>query len=504
MNFLSLYNFKVFNKVEEFQLAPITFLTGKNNSGKSSLLKSILILSDYLANDNDQLHLNFNGYFAGKHKINCFGNAKTWNSKEKLFSIEFVHDNYKFKFSFTAENIDTIAILKYFSIESLEINEKLSFEWLSESSYELILSQKFFDFVARRPYMNLFDENELIKQVDEIKGQLKKLQKTRDTSGMDKSQMIDLLSEEQRLKTRLNLLKKQIKYDNGENEEVRGIYKIVVSVNNEDEGSLSLASIIRKALAKYFDPGSTGVLNNEFRTLFKFYDILRMRLNLLAEHLSPNRFFQSRLYFKQNYVSEINEVLFRYAIDKPKPSSEASRFIEYWLQEFGLGEKLLVDIIEGNSCKVEIVKKGKPINIADMGFGPGQLLTTLLCLADIINKKTAFKRNQRPHVGRNNIVLIEEPEANLHPMFQSKLLDLFYEVHTKYKLTLIIETHSEYLIRRSQVKVKELGKDHPFRVYYFDSEQGPFEMKYREDGIFENDFGTGFFDESANLTFELL
>ena len=196
-------------------------------------------------------------------------------------------------------------------------------------------------------------------------------------------------------------------------------------------------------------------------------------------------------------------MLFKYATNKPKNGSEAERFLERWLKKFGLGIGVNVEIIEGNSCRIELIQfDKKAINISDMGFGPGQLLTMLLSISDIINRK--YSNHNRNFIGPNSVVLIEEPEANLHPRLQSWLAELFYEVNAQFGLSLIIETHSEYLIRSTQVKVKEVGKDHPFKVYYFDKENGPYEMKYREDGIFENDFGTGFFDESANLTFELI
>ena len=46
-------------------------------------------------------------------------------------------------------------------------------------------------------------------------------------------------------------------------------------------------------------------------------------------------------------------------------------------------------------------------------------------------------------------------------------------------------------------------KKNPFKVYYFPSDSNPYEVKYRTNGRFENDFGQGFFDEAANLTFKL-
>lgn len=48
MQRIELDNFRVFGAPASFDLAPVTVLTGKNNSGKSSLIKAFLVLADYL------------------------------------------------------------------------------------------------------------------------------------------------------------------------------------------------------------------------------------------------------------------------------------------------------------------------------------------------------------------------------------------------------------------------------------------------------------------------
>ena len=98
---------------------------------------------------------------------------------------------------------------------------------------------------------------------------------------------------------------------------------------------------------------------------------------------------------------------------------------------------------------------------------------------------------------------------NLHPALQSLLADLFYEVHSEYKINFIVETHSEYLIRKTQLIVKEKELEikpntNPFSVIYFDSSLKQWNMEYREDGVFKKDFGPGFFDVSSQQAMKLL
>jgi predicted ATPase len=113
----------------------------------------------------------------------------------------------------------------------------------------------------------------------------------------------------------------------------------------------------------------------------------------------------------------------------------------------------------------------------------------------------------------HKLLVIEEPEQNLHPNYQSLLADLFYNIQDL-GVRMIIETHSEYLIRRSQVIVahlaaengynqKELDDNNPFKVVYFPESGQPYDMHYKTNGDFEHLFGEGFFDAAAKNRVEL-
>jgi hypothetical protein len=65
------------------------------------------------------------------------------------------------------------------------------------------------------------------------------------------------------------------------------------------------------------------------------------------------------------------------------------------------------------------------------------------------------------------------------------------------------------LIRKTQVIINKENKNssnytNPFKVVYFPGDdKAPYDMLYRKDGKFSNEFGAGFFDEAANLAFEI-
>ena len=160
---------------------------------------------------------------------------------------------------------------------------------------------------------------------------------------------------------------------------------------------------------------------------------------------------------------------------------------------FDIGEDYRIKPIEGLASKIEINEKGDWINLVDKGFGAGQIFTVLLRIASVINEVNHSKdlRSARRFRRTTPIILIEEPEANLHPAFQSMLTELFLETWKEFGIQFIVETHSEYIVRKSQLlyinyalpdrKTPRMSIVHnPFAVYYFEKD-GPYEMKYRND-----------------------
>jgi hypothetical protein len=180
------------------------------------------------------------------------------------------------------------------------------------------------------------------------------------------------------------------------------------------------------------------------------------------------------------------------------------------MKEFGIGSNYQIQSFGGEGYTVKAETNNGWINLADMGMGTNQLMVLLFNLATIMLEEGHYGATG----GKSYIpkfIIIEEPEQNLHPKLQSKLADLFAEVAQDDSYKFLVETHSEYVIRRTQVLVaqigaadeKELAKQNPFKVYYFPEDDTPYSMDYRTDGCFSNEFGSGFFDEASNLAFKL-
>lgn len=213
---------------------------------------------------------------------------------------------------------------------------------------------------------------------------------------------------------------------------------------------------------------------------------------------------QKMLYTIDDKNDFVAQAIHQYARRGIKSGQVPDAFIRRWMQEFGIGDSYEIKPIGGEGYQVFIISKGRKTNLADMGMGTNQLMVLLFSLATIM-----FEEGHHGAGGGKSyipkFIIIEEPEQNLHPRLQSKLADLILEVSKDPSYKFLIETHSEYFIRRTQVLVAEMGleetdleKQNPFKVYYFPENGTPYDMKYLTSGRFENKFGNGFFDEASN------
>ncbi|MBO7585950.1 MAG: ATP-binding protein [Bacteroidales bacterium] len=188
-------------------------------------------------------------------------------------------------------------------------------------------------------------------------------------------------------------------------------------------------------------------------------------------------------------------------------------FIGKWLQKFEICDTYSIETVVANGvtigCSISLEKNGKKRSIADEGYGCIQIFTVLLAIQNLAYKGFIdfFKYNKSD----DYVLAVEEPENHLHPKLQSLLADMFLEASKELGVQFIVETHSEYLIRKSQVLVKkwyeenkDKDKECPFQAYYIPSGGTPYSLGYRQDGKFAESFGPGFYDESANLTFEIM
>ena len=184
-----------------------------------------------------------------------------------------------------------------------------------------------------------------------------------------------------------------------------------------------------------------------------------------------------------------------------------SSFICKWMKEFGVGSSLEIEDVYGEAYRINIIESdGRSVPLAHKGTGTIQLINLLMRLA-------CYGAGD---LGKDNVIIvIEEPEQNMHPALQSKLADLFYEVWKNKggKVRFVVETHSEYLVRRLQViAAQEIERGNyttdeindNIKVVYFPVNKDPYPMDFDDYGYFIRDFDRGFFDEAGRSYRELV
>lgn len=179
-----------------------------------------------------------------------------------------------------------------------------------------------------------------------------------------------------------------------------------------------------------------------------------------------------------------------------KPDKQAEENLNYWVKEFGIADKVeIVSINEVGVSQIKLIKDSKELNLGDVGYGVSQLIPILIRLC----------------LYHDELVIIEEPETNLHPALQSKLADFLVSRMFEFN-RIIVETHSEFLIRKLQYLVaKKDVKSQDCVIYYFNADENVIEtepkikkIEITEEGNLTDNFGPGFFDEATRLQFELL
>lgn len=540
MQQLAVDNFRVFSAPATFDLAPVTILTGRNNAGKSSLIKSLLVLADYLEQD-DQTVLRLDGPRARRHKINSFDMLKNWDTGRGTVQLSYTIGELRLEYEFSRHPEPIMAQLTAFRVVAPALDEQLDL-LLREAEppvYHLSVRQALIDYLinedaylAEQSLGYLSEARKLGEKLTQLEEEIARKQ-AQFEQAPQLLQYQAVASAFEQLTAKRTALLAQIDNLKASAESSRtrdkGItYSADVAAEAVDVGAPSLARLIQYGLIAYVEADAERQVQffkyraeQERRTLVRFYHGLQQLMRFPLVHLGPNRTYQSRLYFSQQGSSEITAIVEAFMHRGIRRGSQADLFLCHWLPLFNVGDSVNVTPVEGMAFKITINtngRRGRPVNLADMGFGAGQILTILLQMASVIQQQEeraqASKGGDVPPV----LVLIEEPEANLHPRLQSLLAVLFEEVTRQYPLRLLVETHSEYLVRKLQLLVaaqppQELPQPDHAVIYYMDQEApahpegAPRAVARRitilPDGRLSESFGEGFFDEADEHSMQL-
>lgn len=189
---------------------------------------------------------------------------------------------------------------------------------------------------------------------------------------------------------------------------------------------------------------------------------------------------------------------------------EKDTFLKNWFRKFNVCDDFTFDTAEsGMGYRPALVKNNENLPLSVEGAGLNRLVMMLLGIANArcYNDLRDYNDDLR-HYPRT--IIIEEPEAFLHPGWQSKLGDMFMDASQQLGINFIIETHSEYLINKLQYLVAT-GKLHrnDVVIYHLDNKQGEschpaiLEIVMDENGNLSEDIPQGFLDDEDRRAYGL-
>ncbi len=143
------------------------------------------------------------------------------------------------------------------------------------------------------------------------------------------------------------------------------------------------------------------------------------------------------------------------------------------LVEFGAGSGLFSDIkVKRHGKQISDpfqlqvkVQTGPHVNMMDVGYGVSQSLPILVKL--LADQK--MRRGTGQAAYNHRTFLLQQPEVHLHPKGQAELASLFVKLVKKRKSRFLIETHSDFVIDRIRISVRQgLLKPEDVSIIYFE------------------------------------
>lgn len=545
----SLKNFRSFGEDgADFELAPITVLTGCNSAGKSSLVKSLMLLSC--------------------QKIEKYEDGTMRSAALKTSSSELKLGGYKNIIHLHDSNRNLIFI---YSMWSRFLNKNIICRCIYKQKKGVLNDGQLSELTIEKEDGTLFFQGKLCNQLSDAL-----------TDGnVHEIEYLDINDElTENISDDFNRFTKVYKYWNSKNILMRiaktlsnrkDCHKVLLDMISgntgidieklesfgftEDISYDFLGNIIdkyndsRDALissgialneADEYDKESfinwTRIIENYNVQIFKWKDIIeetftdkeRDEINkklfydsLINEIINP--LFLDNLTFVDSSTNKISRtynvddkdklsrILFQLLSRSNSNEYHTSNFVNKWLEEFEIADSIvIVGTEENNGVRVYLKKGEKRQLLADEGYGITQL-SSLLLQIDITKNKNRYIDGDGIIGYHRSFICVEEPEIHLHPKYQSLLADMFVEAYREYNIHFIIETHSEYLVRKLQVMVADKENvltSNDVSLNYVEKDENGISTNRKidilEDGRLSEPFGTGFFDESKNLVLKMM
>ena len=173
----------------------------------------------------------------------------------------------------------------------------------------------------------------------------------------------------------------------------------------------------------------------------------------------------------------------------------------------------LVSVIEHNKKEEDDIQL---IPLSECGMGNSQLIGILGSIYLLMRqfKNTRIKRGRTIDNLEQFIIIVREPESYLHPKWAGELTQYLYSFAKEHSnVKIVIETHSEVILRKTQVLTKNDNhdKDQLFSKAFYvkkvnsrgQSNSKIIDLGLKLNGFLQKTIDPGFFDTNTDLVYEL-
>lgn len=476
---INLKNFRSF-KDQTFHFDKFNILIGENSSGKSSLFKFLLAAKQTLETPhNREINFLFSGEFVdlGSYKESIYYHQ---DELPLIFDFVFAESYIPFFLHFMlGEDASTKKIKQ--SLDDF-FNENLP-NSISQISFELTKELNSHDSIKTR-ISNSEVGNLYI-----------------DPMPIDKKSSKNPLVDNPKCRIIYSDIKANKKY-------------VLDNIGYSKDGFLTIIDPgdLRQSCGKVFtnedDERKPATIVKQINRLFNRIALLLVVQNFVRynleniEYVNPINTHPSRFYIKKDQkkfstINNLDDVMAFFSAPDDYKLKLLKDFIKI-LKKLGIADH--IEIMEDERLPVmELRVKVKDLlsNISDVGYGVSLQIPVILkaLLADRLSD--GYK-----------IILIEQPEVHLHPKLHSALIEVL--VSLSKNTVYFIETHSEHVIRKLQVMVKEKSNEllpNQVTIHYLVRKNKHSEVTKHpimETGYLSKSLPTGFFDNSFQLSKQLL
>lgn len=604
---IEIKNFRLLKSSKNFELRPITLLTGKNNSGKSSLIDFLMLLQQSLKGHNKLFELDFFGYqklggfdkninykvaskkmvikaplelrkFTDKFQV-VLEYEKSPNNKYNgiLSKISIFNQHTKKLFLCIEHNNKHFSFVKAEPVVGEERMSKLphyNLHYYIDFPYVVRFFKKAFSFYTKegateeevkerrkKDFRDMFDDDQEAARLDwhearaidaeRLKTPFYKLsrfflpkkpptlkvptlsisqskRKGLKFTTEDVLQFLQLLDKntshlyyqyKDAIGTKITrgheLYEDLLKFENKIFKEVAEIDLGYEEISTHDHFNLRAYLVdvsstidrhIKDACNKHYkETVSAGSKDNCGEWLVNKF-IVENVSNALDELVESNKIIDLMPLSDVQSNTLDGPVNLFYHNDIEKDSHEGI-FLCNWFKELGLPQEWRFKENDNQTIDILFKHENNWVGLNSFGSGIVKLVPILLHIANIAYKKCDYLISFNY---TTTLMIVEEPETHLHPDYQSKLADIFIDASDKFKFQFIIETHSEYIIRRLQYwTAKGAIQPNDTIMYYFEQNAKTSSAKItpitiEENGNLSDEFGEGFIDETPRLLFDIL